>query len=337
MEENFNEEIDVFNLQAESFVNAAPKKLLDTYEPAADKGRDGTYEAVIRFLPNHKNPSLSKVHKYRIWLQDPTEEKGFYVDCPSSVGKKSVLKDLYWKLKKSTSAREQEIADQFSRADTYYSLVQIIEDKNEPTLEGKIMVFRYGIKINTKIEALLKPTRGAVVNPFDLFDGKDFTIKITKKNKWNNFDQCAFEGDRVAITLPGESSPIQKTAEDKARTLAWLKENSPDLERYEFKEWSDEVTAKVNKAILNIVPDARTVEGLIANAANDTAVYEAPADGGTGFATTPVTKATNGHSHKHDHVSAEETAQVSVIDSKRETKAVPTTKASTVEDLYDGL
>ena len=333
--ENLNpsaEEVDVFNLQAESFVNAPTKKLLDTYEPAADKGREGCYESVIRFLPNHKNPSLSKVHKYRIWLQDPTEEKGFYVDCPSSVGKKSVLKDLYWKLKKSTSAREQELADQFSRADTYYSLVQIIEDKNEPTLVGKIMVFRYGIKINNKIEAMLKPTRGAVVNPFDLFEGKEFAIRITKKQKWNNYDECAFTEGRVALTIPGETDPIQKNTEDMNRTRAWLKENSPELERYEFKEWSDEVTAKVMKAIRNIVPDARTVEGLIASNDSGAVTYTAPEE--AGFATTPA-KAK--HEHKHNEATAEETAQSSVIESKREVKAAPVTKASTVEDLYDGL
>jgi len=329
-----NQEVgDVFNLQAESFVNAPTKKQLDTYEPAADKGRDGVYEAVIRFLPNYKNPSLSKVHKYRIWLQDPTEEKGFYVDCPSSVGKKSILKDLYWKLKKSTSAREQDLAEQFSRADTYYSLVQIIEDKNQPELEGKIMVFRYGIKINQKIEALLKPTRGVPVNPFDLFEGKEFAIRITKKQKWNNYDECAFTEGRVALTLPGDKQPIQKTVEDKARTLAWLKENSPELERYEYKEWTDEVTQKVLKAIRNIVPDARTIEGLLTNSASSTESYQAPVT--AGFATTPVT-AQNGH--KHDDATAEQTAQSSVVDPKKAEKpAAPTTAVSTVEDLYDGL
>ena len=158
MQESFQgpeQEVDIFNLQPESFVNAPKKKSLDTYEPAADKGRDGVYSAIVRFLPNWKSPTNSKIHKFRVWLQDPTEEKGFYVDCPSSVNKPSVLKDLFWKLKKSSSAREQELADNFSRADTYYSLVQIIEDTNQPDLVGKIMVFRYGTKINQKIESLL--------------------------------------------------------------------------------------------------------------------------------------------------------------------------------------
>lgn len=317
------QEVDIFNLQPESFMNAPKKKSLDTYEPSADKGTDGVYEAVVRFLPYYKNAALSKVHKYRIWVQDPTEEKGFYVDCPSSVGKKSILKDLYWKLKKSNSAHEQEIAENFSRADTYYSLVQIIEDKHQPDLVGKIMVFRYGIKINQKIESLLKPTRGLPVNPFDLFEGKEFNIKITKKQKWNNYDLCEFIGDRCPMTLPGETQPIQKTQEDKAKVLNWLKENSPEMDKFEFREWDEELTERVMKAIRNIVPDARAIEGLVASSEG---AYAAPVTSGFQTTSAKVEK------------TFEEQASASVVSSQREEKKTgPATKASSVEDLYADL
>lgn len=321
MEQEFMEEVDIFNLQPESFMNAPKKKTLDTYEPSADKGTDGTYEAVVRFLPYYKNASLSKVHKYRIWVQDPTEEKGFYVDCPSSVGKKSILKDLYWKLKKSNSAHEQEIAESFSRADTYYSLIQVIEDKHQPDLVGKIMVFRFGIKINQKIESLLKPTRGVPVNPFDLFEGKEFNIKITKKQKWNNYDLCEFIGDRCPITLPGEKTPIQKTQEDKTKVLNWLKENSPEMEKFEFREWDEELTERVMKAIRNIVPDARAIESLVSSSENS---YSAPT---TGFQTTSV-KAEQ---------TVEEHASSSVVSSQREEKKSQPVVKGSVEDLYADL
>ena len=258
---------DIFNLQAESFVNPPKKKTSDIYSPQADNGKDGVYEAVIRFIPNHTNPNQSKIQKFCVWLEDPTEEKGFLVDCPSSVGKKSILKDIFWKLKNSTSARDQELALKFSRNGYFYSLVQIVEDKNAPDLVGKIMVFKFGIKVNEKIEAQLKPARGTATNPYDLFEGKDFILRISKKQKWNNYDLCEFSSDRTAITIGTEKTPIARNAEDMARTKAWLAAESPDLGKYEYKEWTQEITDRVMKAINNIIPDRRLAEQVMGSAA----------------------------------------------------------------------
>lgn len=324
MEEQFNDG-DIFNLQTESFINQTKTKTVNFYQPQADEGREGVYKAVIRFLPFHKNPNNSKVQKYYVWINNTVDGESFSVDCPSTVGKKSILKDTYWKLKNSQSASEQALAENFSRAENFYSLVQIVKDQNKPELEGKIMVFKFGKKINDKIEAQLKPLVGNSCNPYDLFDGKLFALHITKKQKWNNYDSCDFVGDRGPLQLPGESTPISKTKEDMAKVLNWLKENSPELDKYEYKEWTDEVTEKVYRAIKNIIPDGRLVEQIL-SAANSDRPSSGQAEVSGGFSTT-----------KANTQQAISDVSDTYVETPARKETAPAASASGMNDLYEGL
>lgn len=262
------EDFNIFNLSADAFITPAKTSAAEFYQPSADKGRDGVYKALVRFLPNVHNPAQSKIMKYYVWLEDPTTNEGFSVDCPSTVGKKSILKDMYWKLKKSESVKDQELADShFSRVESHIALVQILKDPNQPELEGKIMVYKFGAKINQKIEAQLKPEFGDPVNPFDLFEGKVFALHIVKKMKWNNYDQCGFVGDKTPLVLDGQ--PIKRTKEDMEKVTAWLKENSTDISKYAYKDWDDEMTNKVLNVISKLVPDGRMIEQMTNSAANE--------------------------------------------------------------------
>ena len=326
MEEQFNDG-DIFNLQTESFINQTKTKTVNFYQPQADEGREGVYKAVIRFLPYHKNPNNSKVQKYYVWINNVVDGESFSVDCPSTVGKKSILKDTYWKLKNSQSASEQALAENFSRAENFYSLVQIVKDPNKPELEGKIMVFKFGKKINDKIEAQLKPLVGTSCNPYDLFDGKLFALHITKKQKWNNYDSCDFVGDRGALQLPGEAAPISKTKEDMAKVLNWLKENSPELDKYEYKEWSDEVTEKVYRAIKNIIPDGRLVEQIL-SAANSDRPSSGQAEVSGGFSTTKA--------NTQQAISDVSDTYVETP-ARKETAPAASASATGMNDLYEGL
>lgn len=314
------EGFDIFNLPTDAFITPEKKSTTEFYSPSADKGRDGVYKALIRFLPNVHNPALSKVMKYYVWLEDPATKEGFSVDCPSTVGKKSILKDVYWKLKKSESVRDQELAQEsFGRVETYYSLVQILKDPNQPELEGKIMVFKYGSKINQKIEAQLKPEFGSPVNPFDLFEGRVFALQIVKKMKWNNYDQCEFMGDRTPLELDGK--PIQKTKEDMQRVTDWLKAESTDISRYAYKEWDDDLTNRVLDVIRRIVPDGRMVEELAHSAKSE------------GYAGANAASASKSNAAAPSVSSFEQTAP------ERNTEPAPTkTKGvSSIDDLYNEL
>jgi hypothetical protein len=256
--------LDIFNLDVDNFVTktkTSESKESEFYKPYPESGKDGVYKSLIRFLPNVAEPSKSKIHKYYVYLTDPASGDSFSVDCPSTVGKKSILKDIFWKLKNSHSAADQELAKSFSRKEDYYSLVQIVQDKNNPELEGKIMIFKFGKKLNDMLEAQLKPEYGEPCNPFDLFSGKLFSVHSRKVGEWNNYDLCSFVGDKCAIEINGRK--MEKTPGDMKIITEFLEGGPKNLTAFDYKDWDDSLTDRVMGVIRNTVPDGRLVNEII--------------------------------------------------------------------------
>lgn len=259
------ENFDIFSLDNEDFLKPEPINTggdANIYKPYPELGKDGVYKSLIRFLPNVANPKKSKIHKYYVWLKDPVDNSNFVADCPSTVGKKSILKDLFWKLKNSPSAKDQELAKAFARKEDYYSLIQVVKDPSKPELEGKIMVFKFGKKVADMIEQQIKPEYGTPCNPFDLFEGKNFGIHVRKVGDWNNYDLCQFVGEKEGIRIEGKQ--VEKTDEDQKLIISYLKAGPQDLvEKYDYKEWSDEDRDKITSIIRNLVPDGRLVAEIL--------------------------------------------------------------------------
>jgi len=250
--ENLN---DIFNLSVDDF-KTEEKRATSNFKPDANSGRDGVYKAVVRFLPWHKDPKKSVMKKWSCWLVNPANDEAKMVDCPSTVGKKSILQDMFWKFKKSDSVAEQKMADNFSRRQRFASLVQIIKDDNSPENVGKIMIWSYGVKIFNKLQAEMKPEFGKPHIPFDLFEGKPFLVHITKVAGYNNYDNCRFLDERVPISIEGRE--MQKSATDMEKIKAFL-EQSPDLGSYDYQEWDNATEDFVNEVIRNTVPGGRVV------------------------------------------------------------------------------
>ena len=257
--------LDIFNLDAEAFVTKTAQqgggKDLEFYKPYPEDGKDGVYKSLIRFVPNPVDPAKSKVHKYYVYLNDPVSGDGFSVDCPSTVGKKSILKDLFWKLKNSHSAADQELAKKFSRKEDFYSLIQIVQDKNKPELEGKVMIFKFGKKLNDMIEAQLQPEYGDPCNPYDLFEGREFAVSVRKVGEWNNYDLCSFVGEKTPIRVNGVG--MKKNQDDMKTVLDYLNEGPKNLTSFDYKDWDDDVTDKVMTVIRNTVPEQRVINEIM--------------------------------------------------------------------------
>ena len=107
-----------------------------------------------------------------------------------------------------------------------------------------------------------------------------------------------------------------------AKVLGWLKENSPELDKYEYKEWTDEITEKVFRAIKNIIPDGRLVDQILNAAKSDR-----PSTGNASY--------TEVKSSTHTQESIDDVANVP----KKEVAKPKAEKAANVgiNDLYDGL
>ena len=310
--------LDIFNLDAESLVTPTKKegsKDLEFYKPYPEDGKDGVYKSLVRFLPNVADATKSKIHKYYVYLQDPSNGNGFSVDCPSTVGKKSVLKDIFWKLQNSNSAADKELSKKFSRKEDYYSLIQIVQDKNRPELEGKIMIFKFGKKLNDMIEAQLKPEYGDPVNPYDLFSGKLFSIHARKVGEWNNYDLCSFVGERCPIEVNGKK--MEKNQEDMAAIVEYLKTGPQNLGSFEYKDWDTETTEKVMAIIRNTVPDGRMVSEILGGApssSNSAPSHSAPQTSAQEFFTEASSTSVGSGSSKTSSPSSSAPSSASSLD-----------------------
>ena len=263
-----NQDFDIFNLDNEAFVKKDAKREDDEnlYKPYPELGKDGVYKSLIRFLPNLSNPKKSKIHQYYVWLKDPIDGSNFKALCPSTVGKKSILKDLFWKLKNSNSAKDQELSKNFSRKEDFYSLVQIVKDPNRPDLEGKIMIVKFGRKVNDFIEQQIKPEFGTPSNPYDLFEGRAFGLHVRKVGEWNNYDLCQFVGEKTPLLIEGVA--VDRNEESRNRIVEYLKTGPQDLEKYDFKEWTEDENDKIMKIVRNTIPDGRMVAEILGGSTN---------------------------------------------------------------------
>jgi hypothetical protein len=241
-------EFDIFNLgvnDIDTYTREASGGS-DLFKPTADQGKDGVYKALVRFVPNPKNPQKSIIRKFVYWLEDGAGNGGYY-DSPSTVGEKCPVQDLFFKLRNSESAVDKKMSEKLKRREIFYSLIQIIKDANNPDQEGSIKIFKYGYKIKEKIDAELNPEFDEPTQVFDLFEGKNFEMIITKQAGYNNYDSSKFQGKRTPILVNGKA--VEKDAEGRKQILEYLN-SSPSLDSFDYKPWDDATRSKIED-ILN--------------------------------------------------------------------------------------
>ena len=241
-------DFDIFNLGVEDVDTHQPQassSVNEIYKPTADDGKDGTYKAMIRFVPNPENPRNSLIQKYVHWLTNSSGD-GKLVDSPSTVGEKCPIADVFWKLRKSDSAVDRKASEKLKRRQQYYALIKIIKDPQNPDLEGQYKIFKFGYKIKEKIDAELKPDFGDPTQVFDLFEGKNFELIITRQGEYNNYDKSKFSSNRSAIILG--DAPAERSKETMTAIKAEL-DNAPSLASYDYRPWDEEVRTFVNDVL----------------------------------------------------------------------------------------
>jgi hypothetical protein len=243
-----SDSFDIFNLGVEDVeTHQAPSSTAsnEVYKPTADDGKDGTYKALIRFVPNPENPRNSLIQKYVHWLTNSSGD-GKLVDSPSTVGEKCPIADVFWKLRKSDSAVDRKASEKLKRRQQYYALIKIVKDPQNPELEGTYKVFKFGYKIKEKIDAELKPDFGEPTQVFDLFEGKNFELIITRQGDYNNYDKSKFSASKSAIIMG--DTPAERTKESMTAIKAEL-ETAPSLKSYDYQAWDDATRTFVNDVL----------------------------------------------------------------------------------------
>lgn len=190
------------------FLDLSPADLEIQEKIAAEEGVDAAMEKVtqwiLRYDHSFKGPGGWYIESSRTTLgQDEAD--------PVSDYNQEALGGVSWKdasedVKKSISPR--------NRKKRYFSNVYIIDDSNNPENNGKVMLFEYGQKIFDKIKSVLHPQFPGEpeFDPFDFFEGADFTLKVFTekkgKNEFPNYDKSEFSHQKPF--MGGDESKIEE-------------------------------------------------------------------------------------------------------------------------------
>ena len=227
---------------------------------ATDKAGNGY--AVIRFLPAPENEDLPFV---RIWdhgFQGPTGL--WYIEKSlTTLGQNDPVSEHNSVLWNTGLDSDKEAARKQKRRLGYYSNILVIKDPANPANEGKVFLYKYGKKIFDKLNDLMNPSfeDEQPVNPFDLWTGANFKLKIRKVEGYPNYDKSEFD------------SPAPLSNDDDELEAIWKRQYSLKelVDPKHFKSY-DELKTRLNQVLaLNNAP--ATIRGV----EMDEDEYKAPA------------------------------------------------------------
>jgi hypothetical protein len=213
------------------------------WKPEVDKSGNGY--AVIRFLPSPfvdsetEGEALPWVKIYDHGFQGVN---GWYIENSlTTLGHKDPVSEYNSQLWTSGIEANKEIARKQKRRLSYISNIYVVEDPKNPQNEGKVFLFKYGKKIFEKIKEAMNPQFAdeKPVNPFDLWAGADFKLKIRNVEGYRNYDKSEF-------ATPG----VLEGLSDDALEKVWKSEHSLKefLAPENFKSYA-ELEAKLNRVL----------------------------------------------------------------------------------------
>jgi hypothetical protein len=216
------------------------------WQPTADKAGNG--HAVIRFL-DPKDGDVPYVRMFKHAFQSPKTGQWYIENSRSTIGESDPMMEYNSKL---WNSGQEDQARLQKRKLSFISNILVIKDRDHPENEGKVKIFKYGKKIFEKISNMMVPPfdeEGRAIghpdydpvnayNPFSLWDGANFTIRIRQVDGYRNYDESSF----------GTPGPVAKT-DDEMKAIWEQTHNIDDLvSEDKFKSYAD-LQARMNRVL----------------------------------------------------------------------------------------
>lgn len=206
------------------------------YQPVIDANGNGF--AIVRFLPAPEGEESPYVKTFSHGFK--VGGKWYIEECPTTIGKKCPACEANSVLWETGTQKNQDIVRQRKRRTGYIANILIVSDPKQPELEGKVFLYKFGQKIFAKLMSAINPEFEDEVsfNPFDLWEGANFKIKIRNYEGFRNYDKCEF----------AESAPLFE--DDDQLEKVWKCEYalSEFLDDKNFKSYED-LKAKLDGVI----------------------------------------------------------------------------------------
>jgi hypothetical protein len=167
--------------------------------------------AVLRFLPAPAvdgDDALPWVRVFHHGFQGPG---GWLIDnCLTTLNEKCPVCEHNSTLWNSGIEANKDIARKQKRKLSYIANVLIVSDPSNPENEGQIKLFKFGKKIFDKITEAMNPEFAdeTPVNPFDMWEGANFKLKIRKVEGYQNYDKSEF-ADKSAL-FDGDDEKLEE-------------------------------------------------------------------------------------------------------------------------------
>lgn len=162
------------------------------WQPTRDKAGNGY--AVIRFLPGQAEAATPWVRYWDHAFKGPTGQ--WYIEKSlTSIGQPDPVSEINGKMWNSGIESDKAIVRERKRQLRYIANVLILNDPADSSHNGQVKLYRFGKKIFDKIMESMNPQfpDEQPVNPFDMWEGADFTIKIRKVEGYPNYDASSFK------------------------------------------------------------------------------------------------------------------------------------------------
>ena len=215
------------------------------WKPTRDKAGNGF--AIIRFLPAPQNEEMPFVRVWDHGFQGPTGL--WYIENSlTTINQDDPVSEYNSKLWNSGVDADKEQARKQKRRLKYTSNIYVVKDPANPENEGKVFMYSFGKKIFDKLNDLMNPTfeDEDPVNPFDLWEGANFRLKIRQFEGYPNYDKSEFD------------APSPLLDDDEALEAVWSQQHSLQqlVDPSNFKSY-DELKTKLYR-VLDLAND--TVE-----------------------------------------------------------------------------
>ena len=223
------------------------------YKCEVDKAGNG--QAVIRFLPAAAIDGDDALPWVKIFSHGFQGPGGWLIDnCLTTANQQCPVCEHNSTLWNSGIEANKDIVRKQKRKLNYIANVYIVSDPKHPENEGQVKLFKFGKKIFDKITEAMNPQFAdeTAINPFDLWKGANFKLKIRKVEGYQNYDKSEFES----------SAPLLD--DDSKLEVIWKKEHSLNavISPTEFKSY-EQLKGRLDKVLgLNgeVIAPKTTVE-----------------------------------------------------------------------------
>lgn len=165
------------------------------------RDKSGVGSAIIRFLPAPEGEELPFVKIFSHGFKNEETGQWYIENSLSTLGKDDPVgkyNSELWNSSTEDKGPEREQARAQKRKLSYHSNIYVVKDPANPENEGKVFKFRYGAKIFGKIEDAMNPMEDELedtkdpFNPFDLWEGANFRIRVANVKGFANYDKSDF-------------------------------------------------------------------------------------------------------------------------------------------------